>query len=152
MDSIRGQFGFLDYEVEEGKKLFFHMSEVQGNGNSLHSGDTVEFSIVKNQVSLRGRRMWRRDKFINFPNKSLQRNGKSSACNVVKVMDGNGTVRPERLLARLKINSVDETGPRLIVVRTPKGPDGSKGFAAQYRLPRIAGEWEFDLLEKFFPR
>lgn len=51
VDSIRGQFGFLDYEVEEGKKLFFHMSEVQGNGNNLHSGDTVEFSIVKNQVS-----------------------------------------------------------------------------------------------------
>lgn len=59
----------------------------------------------------------------------------------MKVMDGNGTVRPERLLARLKINSVDETGPRLIVVRPPKGPDGSRGFAAQYRMPRIAGEW-----------
>ena len=25
-----GQFGFLSYEVEEGKKLFFHMSEVEG--------------------------------------------------------------------------------------------------------------------------
>lgn len=74
----------------------------------------------------------------------LQRNGKSSACNVVKVMDGNGTVRPERLLARLKINSVDETGPRLIVVRPPKGPDGSRGFAAQYRMPRIAGELDYE--------
>lgn len=71
----------------------------------------------------------------------LQRNGKSSACNVVKVMDGNGTVRPERLLARLKINSVDENGPRLIVTRPPKGPDGSRGFAASHRLPRIAGRW-----------
>lgn len=51
VDSIKGQFGFLDFEVEEGKKLFFHMSGVQGNGNSLHSGDMVEFSIVHNQVS-----------------------------------------------------------------------------------------------------
>uniref|UniRef100_T1GBD2 CSD domain-containing protein n=1 Tax=Megaselia scalaris TaxID=36166 RepID=T1GBD2_MEGSC len=26
VDSIKGQFGFLNYEVEEGKKLFFHMT------------------------------------------------------------------------------------------------------------------------------
>lgn len=52
MDSIKGQFGFLDYEVEEGKKLFFHMSEVQGNSYNLYPGDTVEFSIVTNHVSL----------------------------------------------------------------------------------------------------
>lgn len=51
VDSIKGQFGFLDYEVEEGKKLFFHMSEVQGNSNHLYSGDSVEFSVVTNQVS-----------------------------------------------------------------------------------------------------
>ena len=126
--------------MEEGKKLFFHMSEVQGNGNNLHSGDTVEFSIVKNQVSHQVKRITRRSFTYGFVSFSKQRNGKSSACNVVKVMDGNGTVRPERLLARLKINSVDESGPRLIVVRPPKGPDGSRGFAAHHRLPRIAGE------------
>lgn len=51
VDSIKGQFGFLDFEVEEGKKLFFHMSEVQGNSSNLYSGDSVEFSVVTNQVS-----------------------------------------------------------------------------------------------------
>ena len=51
VDSIKGQFGFLDFEVEEGKKLFFHMSEVQGNHNNLYPGDSVEFSVVTNQVS-----------------------------------------------------------------------------------------------------
>lgn len=51
VDSIKGQFGFLNYEIEEGKKLFFHMSEVQGNTAALHQGDTVEFSVVTNQVS-----------------------------------------------------------------------------------------------------
>lgn len=51
VDSIKGQFGFLNYEVEEGKKLFFHMSEVHGNHNNLYPGDTVEFSVVTNQVS-----------------------------------------------------------------------------------------------------
>lgn len=50
VDSIKGQFGFLNYEIEDGKKLFFHMSEVQGNSVSLHPGDTVEFSVVTNQV------------------------------------------------------------------------------------------------------
>lgn len=51
VDSIKGQFGFLDYEVDEGKKLFFHMSEVQGNHINLHPGDSVEFAVVTNQVS-----------------------------------------------------------------------------------------------------
>ncbi|XP_037906912.1 cold shock domain-containing protein E1 isoform X3 [Hermetia illucens] len=110
VDSIRGQFGFLNYEVEDGKKLFFHMSEVQGNATSLHQGDTVEFSVVTNQ-----------------------RNGKSSACNVVKIND-----RPDRLISRLKLNSIDDSVPRLIVIRAPKGPQG-KGFSLQARTARIPG-------------
>lgn len=61
VDAIKGQFGFLAYEVEEGKKLFFHMSEVKDNVN-LQVGDQVEFVLVTNQ-----------------------RSGKSSACNVIKV-------------------------------------------------------------------
>lgn len=61
VDAIKGQFGFLAYEVEEGKKLFFHMSEVKDNVN-LQVGDQVEFVLVTNQ-----------------------RSGKSSACNVVKI-------------------------------------------------------------------
>lgn len=51
VDSIKGQFGFLNFEVDEGKKLFFHMSEVHGNHSNLYPGDTVEFSVVTNQVS-----------------------------------------------------------------------------------------------------
>ncbi|XP_013112938.2 cold shock domain-containing protein E1 isoform X2 [Stomoxys calcitrans] len=108
VDSIKGQFGFLNYEIEDGKKLFFHMSEVQGNAVSLHPGDTVEFSVVTNQ-----------------------RNGKSSACNVLKIND-----RPDRLISRLKLT--DDTLPRLIVIRAPKGPQ-PKGFLTQARLPRIPG-------------
>lgn len=61
VDAIKGQFGFLAYEVEEGKKLFFHTSEVKDNV-SLQVGDQVEFVLVTNQ-----------------------RSGKSSACNVVKI-------------------------------------------------------------------
>ena len=42
------QFGFLTHEVEEGKKLFFHMTEVH-DGIELTVGDEVEFVIVHNQ-------------------------------------------------------------------------------------------------------
>ena len=43
-----GQFGFLSYEQDEGKKLFFHMSEVE-SGEILQVGDEVEFVVVTNQ-------------------------------------------------------------------------------------------------------
>ncbi|XP_037928242.1 cold shock domain-containing protein E1 [Teleopsis dalmanni] len=109
VDSIKGQFGFLNFEVEDGKKLFFHMSEVQGSAVALHPGDTVEFSVVTNQ-----------------------RNGKSSACNVVKIND-----RPDRLISRLKLNA-DDSVPRLIIIRSPKGPQ-VKGFLPQARFTRIPG-------------
>lgn len=47
--------------------------------------------------------------------------------------------RPERLISRIKINSIDESAPRLTVIRAPKGPDGSSGFSIEARIPRIAG-------------
>jgi cold shock CspA family protein len=61
VDAVKGLFGFLAYEVDEGKKLFFHMSEVCDNVK-LKPGDQVEFVMVTNQ-----------------------RSGKSSACNVVRL-------------------------------------------------------------------
>lgn len=82
------------------------------------------------------RRRAERSVFFSFIN--LQRNGKSSACNVVKISE-NVAPRPDRLLSRLKLNnSIDESVPRLIVIRSPKGPEG-KGFSSAYRQPRIVG-------------
>ncbi|XP_050072684.1 cold shock domain-containing protein E1-like [Anopheles maculipalpis] len=71
----------------------------------------------------------------------VQRNGKTSACNVVKINDANGP-RPERLISRIKLNSVDDSGPRLTVIRAPKGPDGTKGFLPSARAPRLVGKSE----------
>ena len=45
-----GPFGFLAYEHDEGKKLFFHTSEVEG-GELLAQGDEVEFVVVTNRRS-----------------------------------------------------------------------------------------------------
>merc|ERR1711976_243459 len=99
VDSVKGQFGFLQHEAEEGKKLFFHMSEVHDNAELL-SGDTVEFVIVHNQ-----------------------RNGKYSAVSLRKISEMK---RPERLMSRLKSEDV---GPKMVTLRQPKGPDGTKGFS-----------------------
>jgi len=112
---VKGLFGFLTYEVDEGKKLFFHMSEVK-DGISLQPGDQVEFVLVTNQ-----------------------RTGKSSACNVTKVSDAPRQERPERLISRLRTISLEETGPKLTVVRQPRGPDGTKGFDADVRQPHAPG-------------
>ncbi|KAH1003441.1 cold shock domain-containing protein E1 [Dendroctonus ponderosae] len=113
VDAIKGQFGFLAYEIEEGKKLFFHMTEVKDTV-ALNVGDTVEFVLVTNH-----------------------RSGKSSACHVVKVNDV--LARPERLISRLRTVSLDDTGPKLLVVRQPKGPDGTKGFSPDFRVHRLPG-------------
>ncbi|XP_013775883.1 cold shock domain-containing protein E1-like [Limulus polyphemus] len=103
VEAIRGSFGFLAHEVD-GKKLFFHMSEVR-DGMTLQTGDKVDFVVVHNQ-----------------------RTGRSSACNVVKTCDSLPSQRPERLISRLRIISDEGIGPRVIVVRQPKGPDGTTGF------------------------
>lgn len=107
VDSIKGQFGFLSHEVEDGKKLFFHMTEVQG-AIELQPGDDVEFVVVQNQ-----------------------RNGKYSACSLRKIVEQRK--RPERLISRLK-SIGDENAPKIVVIRQPSGPDGTKGFKLQRSL------------------
>lgn len=52
--------------------------------------------------------------------------------------------RPERLISRLRTISVDE-GPRLVIVRQPRGPDeegnaGNKGFSPDARRQRSPGQ------------
>lgn len=111
VDTIKGNFGFLSYEAEEGKKLFFHMSEVKG-GTTLQPGDKVEFVVVYHQ-----------------------RTGKYSACSVVKVGESQPLQRPERLICRLRATTLED-GPRVIVIRQPHGPDGTSGF----NTPRLLKE------------
>lgn len=108
VDAVKGQYGFLNYETEEGKKLFFHQSEVK-DGTSLSPGDEVEFVIITNQKT-----------------------GKSSACSISRIMSKTApTQRPDRLISRLKNLNCDTSKPRMAVLRQPKGPDGTKGFKLQ---------------------
>ncbi|XP_061112686.1 cold shock domain-containing protein E1 isoform X2 [Conger conger] len=118
VECVKDQFGFITYEVGEGKKLFFHVKEVQ-DGLELQAGDEVEFSVILNQ-----------------------RTGKCSACNVRRVSEGPkpvATPRPDRLVNRLKSITLDDaSAPRLVIVRQPRGPDNSKGFNVERKI-RQAG-------------
>ncbi|KAG8247523.1 Cold shock domain-containing protein E1 [Homalodisca vitripennis] len=116
VESIKGCYGFLNYEVEEGKKLFFHMSEVKDREkDKLSPGDTVEFVLVTHN-----------------------RNKKSFATGVSKLSEAQAGQRPERLISRLRTVSLDD-GPKLVATRQPRGPDGTKGFSATHRVPRMPG-------------
>uniref|UniRef100_G3SZH0 Cold shock domain-containing protein E1 n=1 Tax=Loxodonta africana TaxID=9785 RepID=G3SZH0_LOXAF len=118
VECVKDQFGFINYEVGDSKKLFFHVKEVQ-DGVELQAGDEVEFSVILNQ-----------------------RTGKCSACNVWRVCEGPKTVaapRPDRLVNRLKNITLDDaSAPRLMVLRQPRGPDNSMGFGAERKI-RQAG-------------
>ncbi|XP_066559557.1 cold shock domain-containing protein E1 isoform X4 [Amia ocellicauda] len=118
VECVKDQFGFITYEVGDGKKLFFHVKEVQ-DGVELQAGDEVEFSVILNQ-----------------------RTGKCSACNVRRVSEGPkpvATPRPDRLVSRLKSITLDDSSaPRLVILRQPRGPDNSKGFNVERKI-RQAG-------------
>ncbi|XP_074115620.1 cold shock domain-containing Unr [Cotesia typhae] len=114
VDAVKGAFGFLTYEIDDGKKLFFHMTEVKDH-TTLQPGDQVEFVLVTNQ-----------------------RTGKSFACNITRLSGESVQQRPERLISRLRTISLEDAGPKLTVVRQPKGPDGTRGFSYD-RSQHISG-------------
>ncbi|MEE6493253.1 hypothetical protein FKM82_016775 [Ascaphus truei] len=118
VECVKDQFGFINYEVGDSKKLFFHVKEIQ-DGVELQSGDEVEFSVILNQ-----------------------RTGKCSACNVTLLSKGPELVaapRPDRLVSRLKSITLDDaSAPRLMVLRQPRGPDNTKGFGIERKI-RQAG-------------
>ncbi|XP_040279872.1 cold shock domain-containing protein E1 isoform X7 [Bufo bufo] len=118
VECVKDQFGFINYEIGDSKKLFFHVKEIQ-DGIELQAGDEVEFSVILNQ-----------------------RTGKCSGCNVTLISKGPELVaapRPDRLVSRLKSITLDDaSAPRLMVVRQPRGPDNTKGFGIERKI-RQAG-------------
>ncbi|KAG8515070.1 Cold shock domain-containing protein E1 [Galemys pyrenaicus] len=113
-ECVKDQFVFINYEVGDSKKLFFHVKEVQ-DGIELQAGDEVEFSVLLNQLT-----------------------GKCSACNVWWVREGPKAVtapRPDRLINHLKNITLDDaSAPRLMVLCQPRGPDNSMGFGAERKI------------------
>lgn len=49
--------------------------------------------------------------------------------------------RPEHLINRIRTISIKDDGsPKLIVIRQPLGPDGTKGFDVSAHKPHIPGQ------------
>ncbi|KAG1670794.1 Cold shock domain-containing protein E1 [Nymphon striatum] len=117
VEALKGQYGFLSHEVD-GKKLFFHKSEVKDINSNLKPGDLVEFVIIKNQ-----------------------KKGRYSACDVKLLCSGSppeGAPRPEHLTRLRNLSlSQDETTPRLVTIRQPTGPETNNNFKSHPMLPEI---------------
>ncbi|CAF3989006.1 unnamed protein product [Rotaria sordida] len=113
VDTVKGQFGFIDFACEENKKIFFHNSEIEA-GFELRAGDEVEFYAQYNLKS-----------------------GKPCASKLRRV---NNLQRPDRLITKLKSVNFDEnTRQKLVVVRQPRNADEkSKGFT-NVRIERAPG-------------
>jgi cold shock CspA family protein len=98
IDNIKGQTAFL-VPYDDGKKVSFRVTEVL-NGGEVSIGDEVEYIVMQGT------------------------NGRYYASNVRKISERQ---RPERLISRLK-SVGDDIGPKMVVTRQPRGPDGTKGF------------------------
>lgn len=113
IETVKGQFGFIDFPCEENKKIFFHHSEIDG-GFELRPGDEVEFYAQYNLKS-----------------------GKPCANKLRRI---NNLQRPDRLISKIKTLNIDETkGQKLVIVRQPRNADEkSKGFTSN-RVERLPG-------------
>ena len=91
----------------DSKKVYFNRGEVNGSPR-LKVGDLVEFYLVDNKKS-----------------------DKCYAIDLVKLEDlSSNSMGDERPLFKNLQMAKDklETGPKVIVIRQPKAPDGTKGF------------------------
>lgn len=100
VDCIKGQTAFLCPDPEDGKKTSFRLTDVV-SGGEISVGDEVEYILIQSRP-----------------------NSKPVATNVRKISERQ---RPERLISRLK-SVGDDIGPKMVVTRQPRGPDGTKGF------------------------
>lgn len=100
-------YGFVKADIEnDPKKIYFNKSEVTGSPR-LKVGDLVDFYLVDNKKS-----------------------DKCYAIDITKLEDHSNSASEERPLFKNLQMAKDklETGPKVIVIRQPKAPDGSKGF------------------------
>jgi len=119
VDSLKGTFGFIEIEDRD-KKVYFNMSEIQ-DGSTLAVSDTVQCVVVPQLGSNRTSAMCVR-KIKSSPSAPPQ-------------------ARPDRLISKLKTQMSMTEGPKLIVIRQPRRPDGkTKGFAP--RVPVSSSKHE----------
>lgn len=104
---ISRMYGFVKADIEnESKKIYFNKGEVSGSPR-LKIGDPVDFYLVDNKKS-----------------------EKQYAIDIVKLEDLSHSASEDRplMFKNLALAKDKETGPKVIVIRQPRAPDGTKGF------------------------
>lgn len=106
IEMMKGNIAILNYELDGNRKLTFNTSEVvmQNGSREFSPGDVVEFDLIRS------------------------RNNKLVATAVTRIREKEASPRPASLINRMKSMAVSEEGPRVVAIRQPKGPDGSRGF------------------------
>jgi len=142
VDSVKGHCGHIEYVIGnngEMKKLFFHISDVQSDGNemtsaALKSGDEVEFMVSHNPRN--NKYSATKIKRISSKDPSSSSNKENGSTTINNDIDNK---RPERLITKLKLANIDKSGKQLVLTRQPNNPDmgKTKSFNRQLnmRLP-----------------
>lgn len=105
---ISRMYGFVKADIEnETRKIYFNKGEVSGNPR-LKIGDLVDFYLVDNRKS-----------------------DKSYAIDIVKLADAefcqSASPNDDRPIFKNLVKD-KESGPKVVVIRQPRAPDGTKGF------------------------
>ncbi|EDV29652.1 uncharacterized protein TRIADDRAFT_52268 [Trichoplax adhaerens] len=99
IESMKGDYGFIEYHEGEFKNFFFHMNDVSRADATFKVGDTVQFVIQQ------------------------QRNGKTHAIQI-RTISSKGEYKGNTFSGSLISNERNNVS----IIRQPKGPDGTRGF------------------------
>lgn len=131
IESIKHNSGYIEYPTNDNntKKIFFHISDLAENTPSespaLKVGDEVEFVI--SHVGSRNGKAIKIRKIVSASSSPES----SEPIEPVK--------RPERLITKLKVANIDESGKQLILIRQPFNPDGKQKSFARDLIERQPG-------------
>lgn len=121
-------YGFVKVNIEnETRKVYFNRGEVNGSPR-LKAGDIVDFYLVDNKKS---------DKCYAIDIVKLESaeaaglGGSGAASGGQQTDDAASSPSVPRFKNLQLAKDKAESGPKVVVVRQPRAPDGTKGFTAR---------------------
>lgn len=126
-------YGFVKADIEnESRKVYFNRGEVVGSPR-LKVGDLVDFYLVDNKKS---DKCYAIDivKLESAPGDGSAAGGGGGGGSAGPAgPDGDGAVSVPRFKNLQMAKDKAESGPKVVVIRQPRAPDGTKGFSAHLR-------------------
>lgn len=110
--TLQRMYGFL--KPDQGScsgNVYFNAAEIR-SGTTIKNGDRVDFYLIKNEKT---------DKYYAIDICKLDSTNSSFPA---------GSCTDRTLLKSFLMKTCNENGPKVIVIRQPRAPDGSKGFVA----------------------